>query len=267
LADLNPISAWKRFLALPNDSRAKTIGVAFIVAAVCAVLVNAATVILRPIQAQNRAAEQQVRLEALISAIPGMRDLIDQTGGGALSTVVVDLDKGAAAADVTPETLGAVLEDPRNWTQLGPAEDIAGLGRRPDYAQVYILREGDRVSLVILPIAGVGYNGPIQAMLALRGDMNTIAGLAVTEQSETPGLGARIEEPGWQADFAGKRIAEDRDDDIRFAVARGPATSEYEVDGITGATRTSNAVTQMVRFWLGPEGYGPLADAIRQGEF
>jgi Na+-transporting NADH:ubiquinone oxidoreductase subunit C len=76
LADLNPISAWRRFLALPNDSRSKTIGMAFIVAAVCAVLVNAATVILRPIQAQNRAAEQQVRLDALISAIPGMRDLI-----------------------------------------------------------------------------------------------------------------------------------------------------------------------------------------------
>jgi len=266
LADLNPISAWKRFLALPNDSRAKTIGMAFIVAAVCAVLVNAATVILRPIQAENRAAEQQVRLEALISAIPGMRDLIDQTGGGALSTVVVNLDKGAAAAEVTPETLDTVLEDPQNWKQLTPAEDIAGLGRRPDYAQIYILREGDRVSLVILPVAGAGYNGPIQAMLALRGDMNTIAGLAVTEQSETPGLGARIEEPAWQADFAGKRLADD-EGDIRFAVARGPAVSEFEVDGITGATRTSNAVTQMIRFWLGPEGYGPLADAIRRAEF
>jgi Na+-transporting NADH:ubiquinone oxidoreductase subunit C len=266
LADLNPISAWRRFLALPNDSRAKTIGMAFIVAAVCAVLVNAATVVLRPIQAQNRAAEQQIRLDGLISAIPGMRDLIDQTEGGALSTVVVDLDKGAAAADVTPESLGAALEDARNWMQLAPAEDIAGLGRRPDYAQIYILREGDRMSLVILPIAGVGYNGPIHAMLALRGDMNTIAGLAVTEQSETPGLGARIEEPDWQADFAGKRIADDSGD-IRFAVARGPATSEYEVDGITGATRTSNAVTRMVRFWLGPQGYGRLAEAIRRGDF
>jgi Na+-transporting NADH:ubiquinone oxidoreductase subunit C len=50
-------------------------------------------------------------------------------------------------------------------------------------------------------------------------------------------------------------------------VARGPATTEYEVDGITGATRTSNAVTGMVRFWLGPDGYGPLIDAIRRGEF
>ncbi len=40
-----------------------------------------------------------------------------------------------------------------------------------------------------------------------------------------------------------------------------------EIDGITGATRTSNAVTQMVRFWTGPKGYGPLMTAIRRGEF
>ena len=40
-----------------------------------------------------------------------------------------------------------------------------------------------------------------------------------------------------------------------------------EVDGITGATRTGNGVTGMVRFWLGPKGYGPLIRAIDRGEF
>lgn len=266
MADLNPISAWKRFLALPNESRTKTIGMAFIVAVVCAILVNGATVILRPIQQQNRAAEQQMRLEALISAIPGMRELIDEAGGDALTTVVIDLDTGQAARNVTPETLEAALQDTENWTTLSPAQDIAGLGTRPDYAQVYILRDGEEVSLAILPIAGAGYNGTIRAMLALHGDMNTIAGLSVIEQSETPGLGARIEEPAWQLGFAGKRVMDDSGT-VRFSVARGPASSEYEVDGITGATRTSNAMTGIVRFWLGPDGYGPFIQAVRKGEF
>lgn len=266
MADLNPISAWKHFLALPNESRTKTIGIAFIVATVCAILVNGATVILRPIQAQNRAAEQQVRLEALVSAIPGMRDLIGESGGNALSAVIIDLEEGAAASEVTPETLETALQDPSNWTALSPAEDIAGISTRPDYAQIYILRDAEKVSLVILPIAGTGYNGRIQAMLAMHGDMNTIAGLAITEQSETPGLGARIEEQAWQSNFAGTRVKDDRGS-TRFTVARGPASNDYEVDGITGATRTSNAVTQMVRFWLGQQGYGKLADAIRRGEF
>lgn len=266
MADLNPLSLWRRFLTLPNESRGKTLAVAFLVSAVCAVMVTAATVALRPIQAQNRAAEQQARLEALIAAVPGISDLIAQSGGDALSTVVIDLDAGTAARDVTPETLSAALTEPANWTTLPPADDIAGIGSRPDYAQVYLLRDGETVSLAILPVVGTGYNGRIQALLAVRGDMRTLAGVAVTEQAETPGLGARIAEPLWQQGFAGKRIADDTGA-IRFAVARGKAGGEYEVDGITGATRTGNAITQMVQFWAGPKGYGPLMAAIRRGEF
>lgn len=266
MADLNPVSLWRRFLTLPNENRAKTLAVAFLVSALCAVTVTVATVLLRPIQAQNRAAEQQARLEALVAAVPGISDLIAQSGGDALSTVVIDLDAGAAATEVTPETLQAALADAANWTTLSPADDVAGIGSRPDYAQIYLLRDGDTVSLAILPVVGTGYNGRIQALLALAGDMRTLAGIAVTEQAETPGLGARIAEPFWQQGFAGKRIADDTGA-VRFAVARGKAGGEHEVDGITGATRTGNAITQMVQFWAGPKGYGPLMAAIRRGEF
>jgi Na+-transporting NADH:ubiquinone oxidoreductase subunit C len=266
LADLNPISLWRRLLSTPNDNRVKTLFIAFLVSLICALLVTGATVMLRPIQAQNRAAEEQARLEALVAAVPGISELIAQSGGEALTTVVIDLDAGAAASEVTPETLEAALSDPGNWTTLASGEDTAGIGSRPDYAQIYLLRDGDTVSLAILPVVGSGYNGRIQALLALRGDMRTLAGIAVTEQSETPGLGARIEEQAWQQRFAGKNLFDDTGE-IRFAVTRGAAQTEYEVDGITGATRTSNAITQMVRFWVGPRGYGPLIDAIQRGEF
>ncbi|SFD26992.1 FMN-binding protein [Tropicimonas isoalkanivorans] len=266
MADLSPISLWKRFLAQPIDSRGKTIAAALIVSATCALLVTSATVILRPIQQANRAAEQQVRLEALISAIPGMREVMGRAGGGALSTVVVDLEAARAAPDVTPETLPAALDAPENWTPLSPEQDMAMIGSRPNLMQVFFLRDGEDISLAILPIYGSGYNGPIEAMIALQGDMNTIAGLTVTAQEETPGLGARIEEPAWQASFAGKRIADDAGA-VRFTVARGRASGAFEVDGITGATRTSNAMTRIVRFWVGPDGYGPLLAAIRKGEF
>ena len=266
MADLNPLAARGRLLALSNDSRAKTLIVAFLVSAVCALMVSGATVILRPIQTANRAAEQQARLEALIAGIPGMSDLLAQPDA-ALSTVVIDLEEGEAAEDVTPESLDAALADSSNWTALSANEDIAGLGQRPDYAQIYLLRQPDgEISLAILPVSGAGYNGPIDAILALRGDMNTVAGLAITGQSETPGLGARIEEPAWLAQFRGTELA-DESGEIRFEVAHGLAGNEYEVDGITGATRTSNAVTRMIRFWVGPEGYGPLIDAVENGEF
>ena len=96
--------------------------------------------------------------------------------------------------------------------------------------------------------------------------MNTITGFTVIDQSETPGLGARIAELPWQAGFAGKALR-DRSGELRFEVTRGGAATDFGVDGITGATRTSNAVTRMIRFWVGPDGYGPFLDAVRRGEF
>lgn len=260
--DRNP---WRRFLALPNVSRLKTLVVAFLVSAVCAGLVSGATVVLRPIQTANRAAEEQARIEALVRGIPGMAELLSQSGG-ALSTVVVDLRSGRAARDVSPATLDTALSDPVNWTTLEAAQDLAGLGQRPNYAQVFLLRDGEEISLVLLPLSGQGYGGRMDAILALRGDTNTIAGLAVTRHSETPGLGGRIDEASWQASFPGTELR-DEGGEMRFRVARGPASGVHEVDGITGATRTGRGVTQMVRFWLGPDGYGPLLIAIERGEF
>ncbi|SLN26159.1 FMN-binding protein [Roseisalinus antarcticus] len=265
MADHDRTGGWRGFLAQPNDTRFKTLFMALAVSVGCAVLVSGATVLLRPIQAANRAAEEQARIEALVLGIPGMEDLLSEAGG-TLGTVVVDLDAGRAATGVTPDTLQTALADAGNWSAIPPAEDLAGLGQRPDYAQIYLLRDGEEVSLVLLPISGAGYNGRIDAVLALGGDMATIAGLAVTAHSETPGLGGRIEEQGWLSDFPGTRT-HDADGNLRFAVARGAASSVYEVDGITGATRTSSAVTRIVRFWLGPLGYGPVIDAIQRGDF
>lgn len=256
---------WRRLLALPNESRTKTIIVAFLVSAICAGLVSGATVLLRPIQAANRAAEEQARIASLVAGIPGMAALLAQSGG-TLSTVVIDLDRGRAATDVTPGTLAAALADPANWTVLDPGRDLAGLGQRPDYAQVYLLRDAARISLILLPVSGQGYGGRIDAVIALGADLNTVAGIAVTGHSETPGLGGRIAEASWQAGFAGTELR-DPAGTVRFRVATGPAAGDYEVDGITGATRTGRGVTQMVRFWLGPDGYGPLLDAIARGEF
>ncbi len=256
---------WRRLLSLPNESRTKTIVIAFLVSVVCALLVSGATVLLRPIQTANRAAEEQTRITALVQGVPGMADLLTQSGG-ALSTVVIELAKGRAAPDVTADTLAVALADTSNWTALRPDADPAGLGQRPNFAQVFLLRDGEDISLVLLPMTGLGYGGRIDAILALRGDMNTIAGIAITGHSETPGLGGRIAEPAWQAGFPGISL-HDAAGDLRFAVARAETSSPHEVDGITGATRTGRGMTNMVRFWLGPDGYGPLIRAIERSEF
>jgi len=98
----------------------------------------------------------------------------------------------------------------------------------------------------------------------LQGDLKTVASLKVVEHGETPGIGAKIDEPAWQQLWPGKQLA-DESGEIRLAVARGTSTSVYEVDGITGATRTGKGLTNMIRFWLGKDGYGPVLESLRSG--
>lgn len=56
-----------------------------------------------------------------------------------------------------------------------------------------------------------------------------------------------------------------RNGEIRIGVVRGAAGNEYEIDGITGATRSSMGVSNLVRFWLGADGFGPFLANLREG--
>jgi Na+-transporting NADH:ubiquinone oxidoreductase subunit C len=40
----------------------------------------------------------------------------------------------------------------------------------------------------------------------------------------------------------------------------------HQVDGLSGATITGNAVTALMSFWFGPYGYGPLLERLAAGE-
>ncbi|HKL59891.1 MAG TPA: FMN-binding protein [Sphaerochaeta sp.] len=84
----------------------------------------------------------------------------------------------------------------------------------------------------ILPMQGPGLWGTIAIMVGLEEDLTTFSGLAIVSQNETPGLGARIEEPWFTAQFEGKKSP-------FTLVNEGTAQKPNEVDAITGATRTS----------------------------
>lgn len=267
MADVFPLTLWRRFLSAPADSRGKTLTMAFLVSAICALGVSTAAVLLGPRIDANRAAEARAQLDALVATLPGLADLLAESGADRLDEIIVDLNaatvaEGVAAEDFDPE---AVSRDPALNTTLSADADIAGIGTRPNLARLYIVRSGTRAALVILPFHGAGYQGPISGYLALEGDLNTVAGLTITEQAETPGLGAKITEPAWQALWPGTRLA-DETGEVRFAVKQGGATTEYQVDGITGATRTGNGMTNIIRFWVGPDGFGPVLEKLKSGE-
>ncbi len=261
----SPMALWRAFLARPNDDRIKTFGIAVLVALVSAVVVSVTSVTLQPLQEAHLEAERQARIEAMLDTLPGMRALMEEAGVDALETRIVSLSDGRFAPEIDPASydMRAAAELPETSIALPPEADVAGLKRRANFAPVYLLQRDGDLMLVVLPVHGTGYQSTIRAMLALEPDLNTVAALTVTEQGETPGLGARIEEPDWQALWPGKEIA-DQTGRIEIRVVRGEASGPHQVDGISGATRTGNGITNMLQFWLGEYGYAPFLDRLER---
>ena len=265
MADIGPLALWKRFLARPNTDPVKTVGVALLVALACGLAVSTAAVTLRPAIQANIAAERQALMSAMLAGLPGIGDIVAEAGADAVEIVIVDLD-AAAIADIDPDGFDqpAIAADPATSTALSRAEDLAGIGRRENFAQAYMVRRDGDLALLVLPVYGNGYQSTIRAYLALEADLTTVAAFTIYEQGETPGLGSRITEPGWQAQWAGKELS--RDGEVVIEVVRGTASGPYEVDGISGASVTGYAVTDMIHFWLGPKGFGPWLETLNEGE-
>ena len=264
---LSPFFLWRRFLALPNDSRIKTLGVAFLVALVSAMAVSVTSVVLKPRQQAHLEAMREAKLAAMVGTLPGLADILRETGAETLSTVIVDLATGRISTETDPADFDylAAQTDPELTEALASELDIAGIGRRPKRAPAYLLRGKGGLALVVLPVYGTGYQSTIRAYLALSADLNTIAGLSIYEQAETPGLGSRITDPDWQALWSGRQAVAPSGE-IIIRVVRDSASGPAEVDGISGATRSSTGVARLVQFWLGADGFGPFLANLRSGE-
>lgn len=99
----------------------------------------------------------------------------------------------------------------------------------------------------IIPMNGLGLWGPIWGYIALNEDRNTIYGTYFSHSGETPGLGGEIATEYFQDRFIGKNVV--KDDEVALTVTKfGKAVdAQYEVDGITAATMTSNGVSAMIK--------------------
>ncbi|GAB4222074.1 MAG: Na(+)-translocating NADH-quinone reductase subunit C [Spirochaetales bacterium] len=92
--------------------------------------------------------------------------------------------------------------------------------------------------------SGSGLWGTITGILAVDASVTRIVGIQIVSHNETPGLGGRVAEPWFKEQFQGLRI---RDGRIRvtYGAEAGSGKANKEegiVDGITGASRTSQAM-------------------------
>ncbi len=100
----------------------------------------------------------------------------------------------------------------------------------------------------VLPVYGMGLWGPIWGYIALNADKQTIFGAYFDHQGETAGLGAEIKDSKeWQAKFEGKKVTDGEAVILGVKKASEKPDPTCEVDGVTGATLTSNGVDEMLK--------------------
>jgi Na+-transporting NADH:ubiquinone oxidoreductase subunit C len=251
-----------------HDSIGKIIRVALALCIVCSVVVSTAAVVLKPAQEANKDLDRKRNILAAAGMLEEGKT-VDELFQR-IETHYVDLRTGEYADSVPAGyEQRAASKNSSLSTDLDEDQDIAKIGRRADYAEVYLVRNaGGDLDKVILPVHGYGLWSTLYGFIALESDANTIAGLGFYEHGETPGLGGEVDNPRWKAQWPGKKAY--RDGEVEIALAKGSVdgsspNAKWRVDGLSGATLTSRGVTNLVQFWLGETGFGPYLDNLKTG--
>lgn len=144
----------------------------------------------------------------------------------------------ASASIINAEGKVISTDEKAVFEALGKLKDSFAAGEFP----LFEAKNG----CVVIPMTGNGLWGPIWGYVALEQDKNTVKGVVMDHQGETPGLGAEIAGDAHQAQYVGKQIFVDGNL-TGIIVKKGGATpgSLNEVDAITGGTKTCDGVTAM----------------------
>jgi Na+-transporting NADH:ubiquinone oxidoreductase subunit C len=265
-----------------KDSMKNILLVSLLVCFVCSVLVSGAAVLLKP----QRMANKDLDRNKNILQAAGLYDretTADADVVGLFKDVeirLVDLEEKRLLSALEATDLGIdpatydqrkASKNPEISKELDTREDIASISRRARYSVVYILKEAGQINRIVIPVHGYGLWSTLYGFVALEADMNTISGITFYEHGETAGLGGEVDNPKWKALWPGKQVyGDDLDDDgsVQLKVIKGnvdPASRNamHQVDGLSGATLTSRGIQNLVAYWLGEEGFGPVLEDLR----
>lgn len=104
----------------------------------------------------------------------------------------------------------------------------------------------DGTTVYALDFSGPGLWGTIRGVLGVTADLRRIVGIEIVSDSETPGLGARINEEWFKSQFRGEEVGGGRITVKTLPGDGDPDKSNSTVDAITGATRTSDSIQAIV---------------------
>ncbi len=287
---LNEYESYRKFivykdkvLALGNDSLEKTIAIAVALCLVCAVLVSFAAVALKPLQIDNKAADMKKNILDVAGLLEEGAN-INTTFAQKIEAKIVDLETGAYVENINADEYDQrkAAKDPAQSIAIPKDKDIAHIRVKAKYAKVFLVKDGGKLKSIILPMHGYGLWSTLYGFLSLEADGQTVQSINFYDQQETPGLGGEVVNPNWRALWKGKKVyaeSEQHSADkgsiseasvgepalslIKGAVDTTRPGSQYQVDGLAGATLTSTGVTNLVRYWMGDEGFAPYLKKVR----
>jgi len=92
----------------------------------------------------------------------------------------------------------------------------------------------------VVKASGQGYADRIELLVGVDAKADTITGLFILDQKETPGLGNKIMEPAWRNQFNNRPTQQ------QMTAVKTKASAANEINAITGATISSKAVCDIV---------------------
>ncbi len=222
------------------------VGFAGAICLVCSLGVGAASQLLKPqIQANELNAFQKKLLAAV--EIPTVDEAgqvlppeqVEALFKERLKLVVVDSEGNEALADKTDDEKLAAVADAR--------AKVKGTPDSPALSPVYLRKDGETTAAYAIELQGKGLWGPISGYLALKPDGREVMSVAFDAPKETPGLGAEIMKDKFKDQWKTKSIAKGANL-VPIAVEKSCAGKDaaHCVDGVSGATITSNGVDEMV---------------------
>ena len=117
--------------------------------------------------------------------------------------------------------------------------------QKPEYGNVEVTvalkavdASGNVIGHIITASSDDSYGGTVKVSVGITNE-GKITGVELLEISDTPGLGMKATEPAFKDQYKDKTVEE-------FTVTKTGSTSDSEINAISGATITSNAVTHAV---------------------
>ncbi len=255
---------------MAEGNRYKPFYSVLVLAFVCSAMVAGAAVGLRPLQEANKRLDQKKNILYAADLYDSSKS-VDELFKN-IETKVVELSTGnyISEKDISPADYNQVKAalNARLSNPLASGTDIARLGRLEKYSLVYLVKDGNAIQQVVLPVRGKGLWSTMYAYIALDKDFTTVRGISFYEHGETPGLGGEVENRKWQRSWQGKKVY-NPDEKPVLGLVKGKATTgdngQYQIDGLSGATLTSNGVSKLLEFWFGDYGFKPYLEKMKGG--